>query len=142
MTAIQAGRECVRLDVRPLLAEGIEPLDTILRAAEGVRVGGTLELTAPFEPVPLYRVLCERGFRHQTEHGGDSEYAVRFVRTGVTPERTIAEIAASGEALRAVLQGAGIDVEHAGAQSLRYAAWTARRPLHELLAGLHEAAGV
>jgi hypothetical protein len=139
MTDIHSGRDRVRLDVRPLLAEGIEPLDTILRAAGGVRVGGTLELTAPFEPVPLYAVLRERGFRHETEHLGASEYVVRFVRTELTPDRTIAEVAALGASARAVLEGAGIDLEHASAQSLRYAAWSIGVPLHQLLAPLHQA---
>jgi uncharacterized protein (DUF2249 family) len=49
------------LDVRPLLAGGQEPLAAILAALEGLE-SGTLLLRVPFEPLPLYPALAERGF--------------------------------------------------------------------------------
>ncbi|MDG4577358.1 MAG: DUF2249 domain-containing protein [Defluviicoccus sp.] len=51
-----------RIDVRPHLAAGREPLDDIIALACPVRVGGTLIIDAPFDPVPLHAVLAEHGF--------------------------------------------------------------------------------
>jgi hypothetical protein len=42
-----------------------------------------LELTAPFEPVPLYAVLRVRGFDHVVVQSSASVYVVRFVRRGL-----------------------------------------------------------
>lgn len=54
--------ERVALDVRPVLAEGGEPLGPIMRAAANVPRGGLLILDAPFDPAPLRRVLGNKGF--------------------------------------------------------------------------------
>jgi len=70
----------VKLDVRPLLASGIEPLQAIMEAAATVGPGQALELTAPFEPVPLYGVMAQQGFRHTTERRAADEFVVTFVR--------------------------------------------------------------
>ena len=66
------------LDVRPVLAQGGDPFDQIMRAVEGLEPGEELELLAPLEPVPLYQVLGARGYSHETEALGGGEYRVRF----------------------------------------------------------------
>ena len=71
------------LDVRPILASGGEPLNEILAAAEDVPVGGSLVVIAPFEPLPLYGVLRQMGFSH--ESGAESGGGVRIVFTRATP---------------------------------------------------------
>jgi hypothetical protein len=53
----------VTLDVRPLLAAGEEPFDVIMAAVAALPPDGILELTAPFEPVPLYAVLRAQRLR-------------------------------------------------------------------------------
>lgn len=78
MSAADGTPPPVRLDVRPLLADGIEPFSTIMEAVAKVPPGGTLELTAPFEPVPLYAVLAGRGFTHATERLPTGEFVVTF----------------------------------------------------------------
>lgn len=70
------------LDVRPALAQGDEPFVPIMEAAERVPSGGSLLVIAPFEPAPLYSVLGDRGFTHDTARVSDSEWAVRFTRQG------------------------------------------------------------
>ncbi len=67
--------------MRPILADGGEPFDAIMQAAASIADGGTLELTTPFEPVPLYGVLSGHGFVHETEQRGPEEFVVRFTKT-------------------------------------------------------------
>jgi uncharacterized protein (DUF2249 family) len=74
------------LDVRPILAAGEEPFTLIMQTAAQVPPGGVLELTAPFEPVPLYRVMSEKGFTHVTEPRGPAEWVVRFTNLGIAGE--------------------------------------------------------
>jgi uncharacterized protein (DUF2249 family) len=68
------------LDVRPLLARGEEPLATILEHAGRVPAGHVLCLRAPFEPVPLYAVLGERGFSARAERLAPDDWRVWFHR--------------------------------------------------------------
>ena len=67
-----------KLDVRPLMARGQEPFDAIMGAVSELAPGEDFELTAPFEPVPLYQVLGARGFSHETEPLGGGDYRVVF----------------------------------------------------------------
>lgn len=55
------------LDVRPILASGLDPLKTILQHVEQLAADEYLHLINSFEPVPLYTVLGKRGFDHYTE---------------------------------------------------------------------------
>lgn len=55
------------LDVRPILASGVDPLKTILQHIEQLGADEYLHLINSFEPVPLYTVLDKRGFDHNTE---------------------------------------------------------------------------
>ena len=56
------------LDVREI--DG-PPFDDIMTALETLSDGERLRLIAPFEPVPLYKVLSARGYTHESEerHG-------------------------------------------------------------------------
>ncbi|MDP2481629.1 MAG: DUF2249 domain-containing protein [Candidatus Palauibacterales bacterium] len=68
------------LDVRPILARGEEPLAAILEHAGRVPAGHVLRLRAPFEPVPLYAVLGERGFSARAERLAPDDWRVWFQR--------------------------------------------------------------
>lgn len=70
------------LDVRPMLAAGEEPFDAIMDAVAALPPDGVLELTAPFEPVPLYAVLGSLGFEHELQPSSSSAFVVRFFRPG------------------------------------------------------------
>lgn len=72
----------ISLDVCPMLAAGEEPFDAIMDAVAALPPGGILELTAPFEPIPLYAVLKSRGFDHVLEQSSPSTFVVRFFRPG------------------------------------------------------------
>ncbi|MCL5276705.1 MAG: DUF2249 domain-containing protein, partial [Deltaproteobacteria bacterium] len=69
------------LDVRDVMRSGREPFGVIMRAAAKIRQGEALVLETIFEPAPLYDVLKDRGFEHQTEVLAEDHYRVWFYRT-------------------------------------------------------------
>lgn len=62
-----------RLDVREV--DG-EPFGDIMDALDGLADGDRLQLVAPFEPEPLYEVLDQRGFDHETTQVAEDEWHV------------------------------------------------------------------
>jgi hypothetical protein len=72
--------ERVALDVRPILAEGGEPLGPIMRVAATVPPGGLLILDAPFDPAPLRRVRGNKGFDSYRRALADDHWRVWFRR--------------------------------------------------------------
>lgn len=137
----QTGTLVTSLDVRPMLAAGEEPFDTILGAARQVSPGSTLEVIAPFEPIPLYGVLGGLGFTHATEPLEGGAYAVRFTQTGITPKGTVGEVAERFPATGEVFARHGIDLCCGGGKTLEFAAKAHGVELPKLLVELREAAG-
>lgn len=70
----------VRLDVRPILASGRDPFSTVMQAAEGVPANGVMIVVAPFDPVPLRRVLATSGFSSDAVARGPGEWEITFRR--------------------------------------------------------------
>ncbi|QCW03658.1 DUF2249 domain-containing protein [Natrinema pallidum] len=66
------------LDVREI--DG-PPFDDIMAALEDLETGQRLRLIAPFEPKPLYEVLDDRGFTHESEKRDGGVWHVRIDRT-------------------------------------------------------------
>jgi uncharacterized protein (DUF2249 family) len=124
------------LDVRPILAAGEEPLETILAAAREVPVGGALTVIAPFEPQPLYRVLGAQGFAHDATPLGGGDMAVRFTQTGITPDTLVREIHERHPKTGPVFAELGMDLCCGGAKPLAVAAAAHGVALEDLLARL------
>ena len=61
------------IDVREI--EG-EPFEDIMAVLETLGDRETLRLVSAFEPIPLYEVLSNRGFDHETEQVAEGEYHV------------------------------------------------------------------
>lgn len=131
----------VRLDVRSVLAAGAEPFDQIMAALADVSPGGVLELTAPFEPVPLYAVMRRRGFAWASEARGPAEWVVTFRDTGVVPTDTLAAVAERYPGTREVLTRHGMDLCCGGGKTLAFAAQAHGVDLDRLLGELHAVAG-
>lgn len=66
------------LDVRELLAAGHEPLRLILEQAAILPAGGVLHVRSPFEPLPLFQLMAERGFAWQTRQFDDQDWSSWF----------------------------------------------------------------
>jgi uncharacterized protein (DUF2249 family) len=136
MTTTQA----LRLDVRPVLAAGGEPFDLILATASRLPIGGALELTAPFEPVPLYPVMRRRGFAPAAEERGPAEWVVTFRDTGIALGSTLAEIATRAPATLEVFARHGLDLCCGGGKTVAFAAEAHGIDLDTLLQELQGAA--
>lgn len=77
----------VELDVREVIAAGREPLPTILAASEELAPGWVLHLRSPFQPVPLFTVMGERGFAHHSTMFAPDDWSTWFWREGEAVER-------------------------------------------------------
>ncbi len=71
----------VVLDVRPSLAQGVDPFHLIMGEIAKLQDGDVLHLIVGFEPKPLYNVLGSRGYEHYTEET-DNVYNVYFFKAG------------------------------------------------------------
>ena len=69
-----------RLDVRRLLARGIEPLPEVLRCAARLKPGQKLIVVAPFLPSPLIEKLRAERFSASVEHQFDVTWITSFWR--------------------------------------------------------------
>lgn len=69
-----------KLDVRPLIAKGIEPFATIRDRVDSLKNGEGLTVIAPFLPSPLIEKLRSEGFRCDAHHQSGGAWAVTFWR--------------------------------------------------------------
>ena len=67
-------------DVRPLLAQGTEPLPEIRQRVAALESGAGLIVVAPFLPAPLIEKLRSEGFSTTVERRSDGAWATRFWR--------------------------------------------------------------
>jgi uncharacterized protein (DUF2249 family) len=82
LAAIPAGRR-VHVDVREDLARGDKPLARIMAAVNALAPDQTLEVRAPFEPVPLYGVLSRQGLSHWAAARAADDWSIWFYRETV-----------------------------------------------------------
>ncbi len=63
-----------------------EPMQRVFAALDAAQPGQTVRLLLPREPFPLYPLLAQRGWRHQTIREGDGRYTI-LIRPA-TPDAT------------------------------------------------------
>lgn len=73
------------LDVRPILAQGIDPLTAILAALQPLTVGSVLVITAPFRPRPLEALLASKGHGITVVDGSDGHWSTLVRVADPTP---------------------------------------------------------
>ena len=56
------------LDVRPMIAKGVEPFDAIFDSIQKLGPNEGLSVVAPFLPSPLIEKLGGEGFQSRAEH--------------------------------------------------------------------------
>lgn len=68
------------IDVRGDIAEGREPFARIMAGVKELGPDEDLELVAPFEPVPLFAAMADRGFTHEAAEEPGGVWRVTFRR--------------------------------------------------------------
>ena len=79
-------KRAVTLDVRDDIQRGREPFSKIMQAVADLGAADDLIVIAPFEPTPLYAVLEQRGFFHQSQQVETGEWKIQFSREGRAPQ--------------------------------------------------------
>ena len=74
-----AVRKFKTLDVRPILAKGIEPFSKIRESVDALAPGEGLSVIAPFLPSPLIEKLGSEGFQSRVERQ-DRSWVTHFWR--------------------------------------------------------------
>jgi len=75
------------LDVRPLLADGVEPFPQIQRHLRRLPASGVLRLIAPFRPDPLIGILHDQGYRVEARERGGGAWDIEVLgREAPDPE--------------------------------------------------------
>ena len=59
--------DVVTLDVRPVLAGGVDPFDEIMKTLKSMEDHQTLLIINTFEPIPILNILKKRGYEYKTE---------------------------------------------------------------------------
>jgi TusA-related sulfurtransferase len=71
---MSAPPEEIGIDARGL--EPPEPMEKVLQALALLRPGQTIRLLLHREPFPLYPLLADRGYRHDTRIEADGSYVI------------------------------------------------------------------
>lgn len=66
------------LDVRPILASGVDPLQSILGHLDRLPAGGILKVIAPFRPKPLLALLAGRGHAVRDADAGGNVWHIEI----------------------------------------------------------------
>ena len=61
-------RKFKMIDVRPMIAKGVEPFDAIFEGIAKLEPNEGLSVVAPFLPSPLIEKLTSEGFQSRVEH--------------------------------------------------------------------------
>jgi uncharacterized protein (DUF2249 family) len=73
-------RKFKTLDVRPILARGVEPFSEILARVDALAPNEGLSVVAPFLPSPLIEKLGSEGFQSRVERQIGGSWVTHFWR--------------------------------------------------------------
>jgi hypothetical protein len=73
-------RKFKTLDVRPILAKGVEPFSKIRESVDALRPNEGLSVIAPFLPSPLIEKLGSEGFQSRVERQIGGWWVTHFWR--------------------------------------------------------------
>jgi len=75
-------KKVVTLDVREDLRNGREPFSKVMGAVAKLQPDEKLRMIAPFEPTPLFSVLSNQGFSHESKQIPSGDWEILFTRHG------------------------------------------------------------
>lgn len=70
----------ISLDARPLLAQGIHPLEQVQKESAALNQGELFEIITPFLPSPMIEKMTALGFDAYTEAQEDSMFHTFFLK--------------------------------------------------------------
>ena len=73
-------RKFKTLDVRPIIASGVEPFSKIRAAVDALQPDEGLSVVAPFLPSPLIEKLGSEGFQSRVERQNGRSWVTHFWR--------------------------------------------------------------
>jgi uncharacterized protein (DUF2249 family) len=120
------------IDVRPILAEGGCPFDTVLEAGKTLQDGEGLTLLAPFNPIPIYQALSGIGVDFvEVNRDEDGDFTVDFRRTPLRERPLHLDLDLTDlDPPRPMMRVAEALAEAKGGQTLRFR--TRFKPVHML----------
>lgn len=71
----------LELDVRPILNNGNDPLNEILKVINSIDENKVLKIVNTFEPIPLIELLKKQGFEHYVEEYSNEQVNTYFKKT-------------------------------------------------------------
>ena len=74
-----------RLDVRKMLAEGVEPFHAIRKCVDALKPHEGIAIIAPFLPSPLIEKLRGENFESRVEPHPDGSWVTYFWKEDATP---------------------------------------------------------
>lgn len=75
----------ILIDARGL--EPPEPLEKVMQTLPLLRPGQHIRLLLHREPFPLYPLLAEKGYRHDTQAEADGSYVIRIRQIDAAPDQ-------------------------------------------------------
>jgi hypothetical protein len=70
----------ISLDARPLLAQGVHPLERVQQECASMQPGEIYEIITPFPPMPMIEKLTAQGFENFVEPDGEGLFRTYFRR--------------------------------------------------------------
>jgi len=70
----------ISLDARPLLAQGIHPLERVQEECASLKQGEIFEIITPFPPAPMIEKMAAAGFATHSETGEDGMVHTCFIK--------------------------------------------------------------
>lgn len=98
----------VKLDVRPILARGVDPLTAILAVIDALPPAGVLSIEAPFRPSPLLALLARKGHAATCEGLARDHFVVDVVKGGAPAIEDLRDLAAPEPMERVLVAGAAL----------------------------------
>ncbi len=68
----------ITLDARPLLAQGIHPLELVQQKCADLNPGEIFEIITPFPPAPMIEKMSAAGFQTHMESAADGMFHSYF----------------------------------------------------------------
>ncbi len=100
------------LDVRPTIESGADPFKEIIRAVKDLDHGQTLKIINVFEPIPLIKILEEKGYKSWTDNIYDNEYHTFFTKeTKLSSKETLTNMPISEGSFEEKLAGFGSNIK-------------------------------